>query len=155
EGVRSRSPLHRRYLGRGIQLRNADRRALGHPFNGDACLYRAAAGLFPRGIALGIGNSLARRCDACASQGLVGGRVRPNPVHANLVQALTPWTSTATAVATSSTRCRMWWPPPRNNLKKDGWVTGQTWGYEVVVPKGFNFLLADRSRVMAVQEWER
>ena len=22
-----------------------------------------------------------------------------------------------------------------NNLKKDGWVTGQTWGYEVVVPK--------------------
>ena len=42
-----------------------------------------------------------------------------------------------------------------NNLKKDGWVTGQTWGYEVVVPKGFNFMLADRSRVMSVQEWER
>jgi peptidoglycan lytic transglycosylase B len=42
-----------------------------------------------------------------------------------------------------------------NNLKKDGWVSGQSWGYEVVVPKGFNFLLADRSRVMTVQEWER
>src|SRR6266852_2058879 len=42
-----------------------------------------------------------------------------------------------------------------NNLKKDGWVTGQTWGYEVVVPKDFNFMLADRSRVMSVQEWER
>ena len=42
-----------------------------------------------------------------------------------------------------------------NNLKKDGWVTGQTWGYEVVVPQGFNFLLADRSRVMTVREWER
>ena len=42
-----------------------------------------------------------------------------------------------------------------NNLKKDGWVTGQTWGYEVVVPKGFNYLLADRSRVMSVREWER
>ena len=42
-----------------------------------------------------------------------------------------------------------------NNLKKDGWVAGQTWGYEVVVPQGFNFLLADRSRVMTVQEWER
>jgi membrane-bound lytic murein transglycosylase B len=42
-----------------------------------------------------------------------------------------------------------------NNLKKDGWVTGQTWGYEVVVPKGFNFMLADRSRVMSVREWER
>ena len=31
-----------------------------------------------------------------------------------------------------------------NNLKKDGWVAGQTWGYEVVVPKDFNYLLADR-----------
>ncbi len=42
-----------------------------------------------------------------------------------------------------------------NNLKKDGWVTGQTWGYEVVVPPGFNFLLADRSRMMTMREWER
>ena len=42
-----------------------------------------------------------------------------------------------------------------NNLKKDGWVTGQTWGYEVVVPQGFNFLLADRSRNMTLREWER
>ena len=25
-----------------------------------------------------------------------------------------------------------------NNLKKDGWVAGQTWGYEVTVPPGFN-----------------
>ena len=32
-----------------------------------------------------------------------------------------------------------------NNLKKDGWVAGQTWGYEVVVPATFNFLLADRA----------
>ena len=42
-----------------------------------------------------------------------------------------------------------------NNLKKDGWVAGQTWGYEVVVPDGFNFLLADHSRVMSLAEWER
>jgi membrane-bound lytic murein transglycosylase B len=42
-----------------------------------------------------------------------------------------------------------------NNLKKDGWVTGQTWGYEVVIPKSFNYLLADRSRVMTMHEWER
>jgi lytic murein transglycosylase len=42
-----------------------------------------------------------------------------------------------------------------NNLKKDGWVAGQTWGYEVAVPKGFNFLLADRSRNMSLREWER
>ena len=42
-----------------------------------------------------------------------------------------------------------------NNLKKDGWVAGQTWGYEVVVPQGFDFLLADRSRMMTMREWER
>ena len=42
-----------------------------------------------------------------------------------------------------------------NNLKKDGWVVGQSWGYEVVLPKDFNFLLADRSRMMTMREWER
>ena len=42
-----------------------------------------------------------------------------------------------------------------NNLKKDGWVSGQTWGYEVVIPQGFNFMLADRSRQMTMREWER
>jgi lytic murein transglycosylase len=42
-----------------------------------------------------------------------------------------------------------------NNLKKDGWVPGQTWGYEIVVPKGFNFLLADRSRMMTIRDWEK
>jgi lytic murein transglycosylase len=41
-----------------------------------------------------------------------------------------------------------------NNLKKDGWVAGQTWGYEVIVPQGFNYLLADRSRQMTMQQWE-
>ena len=42
-----------------------------------------------------------------------------------------------------------------NNLKKDGWNTGQTWGYEVVVPATFNFLLADHARPMSIREWER
>jgi membrane-bound lytic murein transglycosylase B len=42
-----------------------------------------------------------------------------------------------------------------NNLKKDGWATGQTWGYEVVVPEHFNFMLADRAKVMTMQEWAR
>jgi peptidoglycan lytic transglycosylase B len=42
-----------------------------------------------------------------------------------------------------------------NNLKKDGWVPGQTWGYEVVLPADFNFLLADRSRLLTIKEWER
>jgi peptidoglycan lytic transglycosylase B len=42
-----------------------------------------------------------------------------------------------------------------NNLKKDGWVTGQTWGYEVALPSGFNYLLADQSRRMTLREWEQ
>jgi len=41
-----------------------------------------------------------------------------------------------------------------NNLKKDGWQTGATWGYEVVIPKGFNFMLADRAKAMALAQWE-
>jgi hypothetical protein len=41
-----------------------------------------------------------------------------------------------------------------NNLKKDGWASGHTWGYEVVVPRGFDFMLADRSHAMTLREWE-
>ena len=42
-----------------------------------------------------------------------------------------------------------------NNLKLDGWVSGRTWGYEVVLPPDFNFLLADRARMLTIREWER
>ena len=42
-----------------------------------------------------------------------------------------------------------------NNLKKDGWAAGQTWGYEVVVPQGFDYLLADRSKQFALAQWEK
>jgi membrane-bound lytic murein transglycosylase B len=42
-----------------------------------------------------------------------------------------------------------------NNLKKAGWATGQSWGYEVVIPANFDFLLADNHRTMTVGEWER
>ena len=42
-----------------------------------------------------------------------------------------------------------------NNLAKDGWNAGETWGYEIVVPRGFNYLLADRSRQMTLQQWEQ
>jgi membrane-bound lytic murein transglycosylase B len=40
-----------------------------------------------------------------------------------------------------------------NNLHVDGWIPGQTWGYEVSVPNGFNYLLADRSRRYTVAQW--
>jgi membrane-bound lytic murein transglycosylase B len=42
-----------------------------------------------------------------------------------------------------------------NLLHKAGWRSGETWGYEVVVPDGFDYLLADRSRVMTVRAWEQ
>jgi hypothetical protein len=42
-----------------------------------------------------------------------------------------------------------------NMLNKSGWATGHTWGYEVVVPRGFDYMLADRSRQMTLAQWER
>lgn len=41
-----------------------------------------------------------------------------------------------------------------NNLHKSGWQSGETWGYEVVVPNSFNYLLADRARQLTIREWE-
>jgi hypothetical protein len=46
-------------------------------------------------------------------------------------------------------------PASRAALKKAGWNAGETWGYEVVVPANFNFLLADRRRTMSLHDWER
>jgi hypothetical protein len=42
-----------------------------------------------------------------------------------------------------------------NNLKKDGWLTGQTWGYEVVVPATLDFRLADRAQTLSIRDWTR
>jgi peptidoglycan lytic transglycosylase B len=42
-----------------------------------------------------------------------------------------------------------------NNLKKDGWHTGETWGYEVVVPADFDFLRASDRRELTIREWQR
>src|SRR5262249_22017168 len=41
-----------------------------------------------------------------------------------------------------------------NNLKRDGWQAGASWGYEVVLPPKFNFMLADNSIRKPVREWE-
>src|SRR5437762_11312340 len=41
-----------------------------------------------------------------------------------------------------------------NNLKKDGWQPGQSWGYEVEVPQGFNYMYADRGRVLTIAQWQ-
>ncbi len=41
-----------------------------------------------------------------------------------------------------------------NNLKTDGWVPSETWGYEAALPQRFNYLLADSPRQMSVRQWE-
>ncbi len=40
-----------------------------------------------------------------------------------------------------------------NYLKKSGWQSGATWGYEVVAPKGFNYKLAGSERSLAA--WQK
>ena len=42
-----------------------------------------------------------------------------------------------------------------NNLKKDGWQTGATWGFEVVLPKNLNYMLAGRAKAMTIAQWEQ
>lgn len=40
-----------------------------------------------------------------------------------------------------------------NKLKRGGWVAGRSWGYEVVLPRGFNYLLADKHAQKTMAEW--
>jgi lytic murein transglycosylase len=42
-----------------------------------------------------------------------------------------------------------------NHLKMAGWAPGQTWGYEVMLPQTFNFMLADPARRLTLAEWAR
>lgn len=40
-----------------------------------------------------------------------------------------------------------------NNLSKNGWQHGISWGYEVRLPRNFNYKLADRNTKKSAQEW--
>lgn len=42
-----------------------------------------------------------------------------------------------------------------NYLKKHGWRPGETWGYEVEVPAGFNVAAGEKRRAMTLAEWQR
>jgi len=42
-----------------------------------------------------------------------------------------------------------------NKLKRTGWQNGQTWGYEVTLPRGFDYGLVGRSGDLTVAEWQR
>ena len=41
-----------------------------------------------------------------------------------------------------------------NNLRMDGWVRGETWGYEVSLPQRFDYMLADGSRPITLGQWQ-
>ena len=40
-----------------------------------------------------------------------------------------------------------------NYLKASGWRAGDTWGYEVELPSGFNYALADEATQRPISEW--
>lgn len=42
-----------------------------------------------------------------------------------------------------------------NKLKRGGWQAGRSWGYEVTLPRGFDYLLADKKIRKPMREWER
>ena len=41
-----------------------------------------------------------------------------------------------------------------NNLKSYGWARGEGWGYEVVLPPNFNYLLASHAKQMSLRQWQ-
>lgn len=54
------------------------------------------------------------------------------------------WSNVPDALATAA-----------NLLAKNGWVTGQTWGYEVALAPGFKMSLADEKTQRSLSEWQR
>ncbi len=54
------------------------------------------------------------------------------------------WNSPADALASTA-----------NYLRRAGWISGATWGYEVALPAGFNMKLAGDGRSRKISEWAR
>ena len=42
-----------------------------------------------------------------------------------------------------------------NYLRVSKWRTGETWGYEVAVPRGFNYALSGTKTVKTLRQWQR
>ena len=53
------------------------------------------------------------------------------------------WTSPADALGSAA-----------HYLKKSGWVGGKTWGYEVVLPRRFDYRLADGAATRTLGQWQ-
>lgn len=54
------------------------------------------------------------------------------------------WTSPYDALASAG-----------NYLKESGWLPGKTWGYEVVLPRNFDYSHADKEVTRTIAEWSR
>ena len=54
------------------------------------------------------------------------------------------WNSPADALASAA-----------NYLHEAGWVSGTTWGYEVALPQGFNYRLAEDQKSRTVSDWAK
>ncbi|MBO0346987.1 lytic murein transglycosylase [Roseibium sp. CAU 1637] len=54
------------------------------------------------------------------------------------------WTSVPDALASTA-----------NYLSEHGWQTGKTWGYEVALPRSFNYKLADDDTTLSIAAWAR
>ncbi len=54
------------------------------------------------------------------------------------------WNSVADALASTA-----------NYLKRSGWQTGKTWGYEVVLPKGYNYAVSGLGIKKNLKAWQR
>lgn len=42
-----------------------------------------------------------------------------------------------------------------NYLKESGWVSGHAWGYEAVLPQGFDYRMVDTETTLTLAEWGR
>lgn len=61
---------------------------------------------------------------------------------------------------TGDGRCDIWGDDPKDALAStgaylnaNGWVAGQPWGVEVILPTGFDYLLANRDIIKPPSEW--
>ncbi len=54
------------------------------------------------------------------------------------------WNSVSDALASTA-----------NYLKKSGWQTGKTWGYEVELPRNYNYFRSGRGIKKTLREWQR
>ncbi len=153
---RRRSLHPRRHLGRRDRLWRGARQCQAdpadHPLAGDAGVPEARGRLEGRaGLHRGAaaGPARAARC-ASTLVGLMGRRDRASAGQSAQRHRSTAPTAMATAGSISTTRCPTRWRRARNSSLDLGYAPGVDWGFEVEVPDGFDWLLADRETLRPI-----